>query len=88
MSNLQTNSRLKLGFKKWTNIQKASGWLTAPNTAKTISCQAWNSLVEYPSWDYKFDIKESDGNMSIQYILKEGLEAKSSPEVSGYWYIH
>ena len=63
MSNLQTNCRLKLGFKKWTSIQKASGWLTAPNTAKTISCQAWNSPVEYPSWDYKFDMKESDGNM-------------------------
>ena len=39
MSNLQTNCRLKLGFNKWTNIQKASGWLTAPNTAKTISSQ-------------------------------------------------
>ena len=85
MSNLQTNCHLKLGFKKWTNIQKASGWLTAPNTAKTISCQAWNSLVEYPNWDYKFDIKESDGNMSIQHINRR---AKSSPEVSGYWYIH
>ena len=49
VTNLQTNCRLKLGFKKWTNIQKASGWITAPNTAKTISCQAWNSLVEFPS---------------------------------------
>ena len=31
--------------------------------ATTISCKAWNFPVEYPSWEYKFEIKESDGNM-------------------------
>ena len=28
-----------------------------------ISCNIWNALAIYPSWEYKFDIKESDGNM-------------------------
>ena len=75
MSNLQTNCRLNLGFKKWTNIQKASDWLTASYTTKTISCQARNSLVEYPSWDYKFDIKEFDVQSNI---FKEGGQNHSA----------
>ena len=50
MSNLQTYHRFKLDFqKKWTNKQEAGGQSTAPNEARTISCKAWNSPVEYPS---------------------------------------
>ena len=28
----------------------------------TTSCKAWNSHVEYPSWEYKFHTKEVHGN--------------------------
>ena len=28
----------------------------APNTTRTIICKAWNSIVEYPSSEYDFDI--------------------------------
>ena len=35
--------------KRWTNIREA------PNTANTISCKAWNSPVEYPSWEYHYN---------------------------------
>ena len=35
-------------------------WLsTTPNAASTISCKAWNSPAEYPSWVAKCDIKGS-----------------------------
>ena len=63
MSNLQTNFNLKNDFKNWTNIQGASGWSTAPNTTSTVSCKAWNFPVNYPSWEYKSDINDPDGNM-------------------------
>ena len=39
--------------------QHASGRATAPNTVRIISCKAWKSPVDYPSWEYKSDIKES-----------------------------
>ena len=47
--------RVSLISKKWTNIREASGWSTAPNAAKTISREAWNSPVKYPLWEHKFD---------------------------------
>ena len=34
-----------------------------PITTRTISHKAWNSHLEYPSWENKFDTKASDGNM-------------------------
>ena len=34
-----------------------------PNVARTISCKAWNSPAEYPSWVVRCDIKGSDGTM-------------------------
>ena len=37
----------------------------APSTARTISCKAWNSPVEYHSRESKHDIKEAEGNISI-----------------------
>ena len=45
--------------KKWTNIQEASSWSTAPSTTRTISCKAWNCPVEYSRTESKHDIKES-----------------------------
>ena len=36
---------------------------TTPNVARTISCKAWNSPAEYPSWVARCDIKGSDGTM-------------------------
>ena len=35
----------------------------ATNAARTISCKAWNFLVEYTSRESRHDIKESEGNM-------------------------
>ena len=39
----------------------------APNTTRTISCKAWNTTVEYPSWENIFDIKSLIVTCSIQY---------------------
>ena len=44
-------------------MQEASGKSTTPNTARTISCKAWNSPAEYPNWEARCDIKGSDGTM-------------------------
>ena len=63
MWTLQTNCRLKLISKKWTNIQESNGKSTAPNTTRTIYSKAWNSSIQYSSWDHKIDIKESYGSM-------------------------
>ena len=49
--------------KRRTIMQEASGWSTTPNATRTISCKAWNSPVEYPSWVARCDIKVSDGTM-------------------------
>ena len=61
MSNLQIHYHFKLDFQK---VDQNTGdkWSTAPNTARTISCKAWNSPFKYPSREYKHDIKESEGN--------------------------
>ena len=50
-------------FKMCTNIQEASGWSTAPNTARTIGYKAWNAPVEYTKSESKHDTKEYEGNM-------------------------
>ena len=50
-----------------------------PNTARTISCKAWKSPVEYPSRVCKHDIKESKGSMSN--IQGECPGAESSREL-------
>ena len=81
MSNLQTHYHFRLSFQKWTNIQEAIGQSMAPNTAKTISCKAWNSLVEYHSRWSKHDIKESGGNM-FNPIFKENAQGQKH---AGRW---
>ena len=57
MSNLQSNCWLKFYFQKVD--QHAGGkWLIHDtNAARTISCKAWNSPAEYPSWVVRCDIK-------------------------------
>ena len=47
--------RVCLISKKWTNIQEASDYSMAPNAAKAISGEAWNSPVKYPIWEHKSD---------------------------------
>ena len=63
MSKLQSHYHFKLDFPKVDHTQGASGQSTVPNTARTISCKAWNSPVEYPSRESKHNIKESEDNM-------------------------
>ena len=64
----------KTGFQK---VDQHTGgrWLVLSNkhhpAVRTINWQAWNSLAEYPNWDYKLDIKESDGNMFNPIFLKK-----------------
>ena len=58
----------QLSFKtNFQNMDQYTGgrWLIhGTNTASSINyILAWNSPVEYPSWKYKFDIKESDSPM-------------------------
>ena len=43
----------------------------APNITMSISCNAWNGPVVYPSCEYQFDIKESHGNMPNTIFQKE-----------------
>ena len=62
--------------KKWTNIQKTSGRSTAINTTRSISCKTWNCRVEYPSWEYKHDIKVSHGSIYNPILKKKGQGQK------------
>ena len=54
--------RLELGFQPWTNMQESSGKPTTPYTASAINYNVWGTPVEYPSWEYSFDIQDSQGN--------------------------
>ena len=45
------------------------------NVAKTISCKAWNSHVEYPSRECNHDIKESEDYM-FNPIFKENVQGR------------
>ena len=63
MSHLQPNCCLQIDFQKVD--QHAGGkWLIhVTKRHKAISCKAWNSPAEYPSWIARCDIKRSDGTM-------------------------
>ena len=67
MSNLQPNCCLKIDFQKVD--QHAGGkWLIHDTKRRrTISCKAWNSPAEYPSWVARCDIKGSDGTLDMNY---------------------
>ena len=60
MSNLPPNCCLKVDLQKSGQTNRRQ---LTPNTARTISCKAWNSLVKYPNWVARCDIKGSDGTM-------------------------
>ena len=62
-------------------MQEASGWSTTPNVARTISCKAWNSPAEYPSWVSRCDIKGSDGTM-LNPIFWKKVQGQKHP---GRW---
>ena len=47
----------------WINMQEASVWSTILNATQSIGDKAWNCRVEHPSWEYKFGMKESNGNI-------------------------
>ena len=47
--------------------------------ARTISCKAWNSPAEYPSWVARCDIKGSDGTM-LNPIFWKKVRGQKRPE--------
>ena len=47
----------------------------AKKSARTISCKAWKSAVEYPSKESKPGVKESKGNM-FNPIFKANVQRK------------
>ena len=79
MSRLKTYYHFKLDLKKWTHIQEASGYSTAPNTTSTISCKGWNFPEEYPSSLWKNDLKE--------YQNQNLLVTDSAVENGLPWYV-
>ena len=71
MSNLQPNCCLKVAFQK---VDQHTGGMTpnamTPNATRTISCRAWNSPAEYPSWVSRCGIKGSlDNNIAISVFV-------------------
>ena len=67
MSNLQPNCCLKFD--------------TTPNAARTISCKAWNSPAEYPSWVARYDIKGSVSTV-LNPIFSKKVQGQKHP---GRW---
>ena len=66
--------------------QHAGGkWLIhdTTNVARTISCKAWDSPAEYPSWVTRCDIKGSDGTM-LNPIFWKKVQGQKHP---GRWEI-
>ena len=79
MSNLQTYFIiLKLDFQKMDQHTGGKWLIHGRNAARTISCNAWYSPVEYPSGDCKHGIKESKGNM-FNPIFKENVLGHKHP---------
>ena len=44
--------------------------IQAPNTTRTISCKAWNSLIQFPNRKSKHDIRSPKATCSIQYAKR------------------
>ena len=59
-------------------MQEAS---TTPNAARTISCKAWNSPAEYPSWVARCDIKGSVSTV-LYPIFSKKVQGQKHP---GRW---
>ena len=62
-------------------MQEASGWSTTPNAARTISCKAWNSPAEYPSWVARCDINGSVSSV-LNPIFSKNVQGQKHP---GRW---
>ena len=62
-------------------MQEASGWSRTPNAARTISCKAWNSPAEYPSWVARCDIKRSVSTV-LKPIFSKKVQRQKHP---GRW---
>ena len=63
-------------------MQEASGQSTTPTAARTISCKAWNTPAEYPSWVARCDIKGSDCTM-LNPIFWKKVQRQKHPGRSG-----
>ena len=63
MTTLQSNCGLQIISKTWTCKRK----VVNPGPQR----KAFNSSVEYSSWEYKSDANESDGNMFNPIFLNE-----------------
>ena len=59
-------------------MQEASGLSTTPNAARTISCKAWNSPAEYPSWVARCDIKGSISTV-LNPIFSKKVQGQKHP---------
>ena len=62
-------------------MQEASGWSTTPNAARTISCKAWNSPAEFPSWVARCDINGSVSTV-LNPIFSKKVQGQKHP---GRW---
>ena len=78
MSNLQPNYFLKFHFQK---VDQHTGgkWLihdTKRRKKRTISCKAWKSPAEYPSWVARYDKKGSASTVLNPIFWKKVLRQK------------
>ena len=72
-------------------MQEASGQSTTPNAARTISCKAWNSPAEYPSWVARCDIKGSVGTVLNPIFWKKAIlqtEINKNPRTDCIQHFH
>ena len=74
MSNLKTDYNFKLDFQSGPTYRRQAVNQRHQTTHGSISCKAWNSPVEYPSREYKHDIKESEGIL-FNPKFKENVQA-------------
>ena len=60
---MKINYYFQLDFQK---VDQDTGgkWLIHGTKQRQSVAKAWNSPVEYPSKECKYDIKDSEGNMS------------------------
>ena len=78
MSNLQAYFPFKLDFQKVDQHTGGKWLIHGTKVARTISCKAWSSPVEYPSRECKHGIKESKGNM-FNPIFKKNVQGRKHP---------
>ena len=70
------------------NIQSGNQTINepiSPDAAMTISCKAWNSPAEYPSWAARCDTKESDGAMVHLVVVIINAKYRPRTETLSRW---